>query len=477
VEFLVISELHDHTNIGDQRTVIVIGGGASGILIALNLLKQAILPARIIIVEPRAELGAGIPYSTTYNSHLLNVRVSGMSAFDKDPQHFLRWLRESRGESVDPDSFVPRMFYGHYLRASLSEAHQEVLGIPLEHYRTRANRIEIVDSRARVSLADNERLTGDRVVLAIGHQPPGNPMPEGSTGSAFSAWTEAAYVGLDPASPVLLVGSGLTAVDAVLALDQSGHRGPIHVLSRHGKWPLEHETTKPAISIGALEGDLTIRGLLKSLRVLRSEEVGGGWRAVVDGLRPQTASIWTRLSLSERRRFLRHVRYLWEIHRHKMPRQVAAKLAAMQTSGRLTIYAGRLVEATRTSPSSVRVGLKLRGDGDMKGFDVSRIINCTGGEGDPAKSNDPLVRNLLTDGLAQADPLRLGLMTDETGALISTGGAVSKMIFTLGPLRRGTLWESTSIPEIRVQAAALAEVLLREPHPPHDSEDNQPRLK
>jgi uncharacterized NAD(P)/FAD-binding protein YdhS len=302
-------------------------------------------------------------------------------------------------------------------------------------------------------------------------------MPEGSTGDAFSAWTEAAYEGLDPTSPVLLVGSGLTAVDAVLALDQSGHRGPIHVLSRHGKWPLEHETKKPAISFGVLEGDLTMRGLLKTLRMLKPEEMGRDGRAVVDALRPQTASIWTRLPLPERRRFLRHVRYLWEIHRHKMPQQVADKLAAMRTSGRLTTYAGRLVEAIKTSPSSVRVELRLRGNGEVKHFDVSRIINCTGGEGDPAKSNDPLMQNLLADGLAQSDPLRLGLMTDETGALISTDGSVSKMIFTLGPLRRGMLWESTSIPEIRVQAAALAEVLLGEPQLPRDSEDNQPRLK
>lgn len=458
------SESHDHNN-RNQRIMVIIGGGASGTLVAVHLLKRGILPTSIVIVEPRADLGAGIPYSTAYNSHLLNVPAAKMSAFDDDPQHFLRWLRESRRESAGPDSFVPRTLYGRYLRASLSEAHRATPRISVDHQLTVATRIEIADSRARVFLDDGLQLMADRVILAIGHQPPGNPMPESSTVGALSAWTEAAYAGLDPASPVLLVGSGLTAVDAVLALDETGHRGPIHVLSRHGKWPLEHDVTSHAISFSLLNGELTIRALLKMLRELVPAQNGEGrdWRAVVDGLRPQTASIWTSLPLTERRRFLRHIRYLWEIHRHRMPHQVAAKLAAMQACGRLTLYAGRVVEAIRTSPSSVKLGLRLRGDGNVKSFEVSRVINCTGAECDPAKSNDPLMRNLLGDGLAQADPLRLGLVTDETGALIAADGSVSKVIFTLGPLRRGMLWESTSIPEIRVQAAALAEALLREP--------------
>jgi uncharacterized NAD(P)/FAD-binding protein YdhS len=145
-----------------------------------------------------------------------------------------------------------------------------------------------------------------------------------------------------------------------------------------------------------------------------------------------------------------------------MPREVAGKLAAMRASGQLTLYAGRLVEAIRTSPSTVRLELKMRGDGALKEFEVSRVINCTGGECDPTKSSEPLMQNLLADGHAQADPLHLGLVTDLTGALISADGSASKVIFTLGPLRRGMLWESTSIPEIRVQAAALAGELLRD---------------
>jgi len=135
---------------------------------------------------------------------------------------------------------------------------------------------------------------------------------------------------------------------------------------------------------------------------------------------------------------------------------------------------GRGVRATSIHPGGIHTELSRHLTPEL--MEVSRIINCTGGESDPAKSKDLMTQHLLADGLAQADPLRLGLMTDDTGALISADGAASKTIFTLGPLRRGMLWESTSIPEIRVQAAALAEVLLRELQVPDDSADNQPGL-
>jgi uncharacterized NAD(P)/FAD-binding protein YdhS len=217
------SELYDRSDIGSQRTIVIVGGGASGSLVAIQLLKRAAWPTRIIIIDPRAELGAGIPYSTTYISHLLNVSAEGMSAFEDDPRHFLRWLRENHGEQVEPGAFVPRTLYGHYLRASLSEAQREALQMSVDHYRTLASRIEITGSRASVLLDDGTRHTADRVALATGHQAPGNPMPAGGAVDALSAWTEAAYEGLDPDSPVLLVGARLTAVDAVLALDQSGH--------------------------------------------------------------------------------------------------------------------------------------------------------------------------------------------------------------------------------------------------------------
>jgi len=54
-----------------------------------------------------------------------------------------------------------------------------------------------------------------------------------------------------------------------------------------------------------------------------------------------------------------------------------------------------------------------------------------------------------------------GLWTDEDGALRGADGSFSEVLFTLGPARQGTLLESIAVPELRVQAIALAELLAQ----------------
>ncbi|HWY24061.1 MAG TPA: hypothetical protein VNX47_04035, partial [Nevskia sp.] len=59
------------------------------------------------------------------------------------------------------------------------------------------------------------------------------------------------------------------------------------------------------------------------------------------------------------------------------------------------------------------------------------------------------------------DALGLGLLTDAQGALLDRDGQASTWLYTLGPARKGQLWETTAVPEIRVQAQALARRLLQ----------------
>ena len=59
-------------------------------------------------------------------------------------------------------------------------------------------------------------------------------------------------------------------------------------------------------------------------------------------------------------------------------------------------------------------------------------------------------------------PLALGLDTAADGAVRDARGRASETLFALGPLRRGELWESTAVPEIRAQAHALARHLTQQ---------------
>ena len=445
------------------NTVAIIGGGASGLLAAVQLIQRARCAIKIVFVEPRASLGSGVAYSTEFDSHLLNVPAGNMSALADDPDHFLRWMRTNVARNFDRRSFARRSLYGSYLGETLAEAcllaQQQ---ISLDHYRSRATHLETNRCGARVGMENGLRISADRVILALGNPPQENPMPAGSGVEAVSAWSRSAFQDLEPDAPVLLVGAGLTAVDAVLALDERGHRGTIHVVSRHGKWPLVHGASPAPIPSGPPRSAATARSILREIR--KQVAGAGGWQAAVDAVRPHTNALWARASDRERRRFHRHLRFYWQIHRHRMPQEAATKIHSMRWGGRVLDHSGRIVEASIENDSRLRVRVALRGGRDDLSLEVARLINCTGPSANLRDWPHSLIHDLLATGIVRTDPLGLGLLTDNDGALIGRDGAQSNVVFTLGPMRRGTLLETTAIPEIREQAASLARRLLAQIH-------------
>ena len=448
----------------ETATVAIIGGGASGLIAAVQLIQRTRRAIKIVFVEPRASLGSGVAYSTEFDSHLLNVPAGNMSALHDDPDHFSRWMRTNVARNFDRRSFARRSLYGSYLGETLAEAcllaQQQ---ISLDHYRSRATHVETNRCGARVWMENGLRISADRVVLALGNPPQENPMPAGSGVEAVSAWSRSSFDGLEPDAPVLLVGAGLTAVDAVLALDERGHRGTIHVVSRHGKWPLAHGASTAPIPSGPPRSATTARSILRAIRK-QAASAGGGWHAAVDALRPHTNTLWARASQSERQRFHRHLRFYWQIHRHRMPQEAATKIHSMRWSGRVLNHFGRIIEARIENDSRLRVRVALRGGRDDLSLEVARVINCTGPSVDPRDWPIPLIHDLLETGIVRTDSLGQGLLTDNDGALIGRDGAQSNVVFTLGPMRRGTLLETTAIPEIREQAASLARRLLAQIH-------------
>ncbi len=80
-------------------------------------------------------------------------------------------------------------------------------------------------------------------------------------------WRGDALDGIGADDEVLLVGQGLTAIDLVVQLDRSGHRGTIHALSRHGHRLKVHQPTPPYRSFLAHEiSPTTVRALLHRVR-------------------------------------------------------------------------------------------------------------------------------------------------------------------------------------------------------------------
>jgi uncharacterized NAD(P)/FAD-binding protein YdhS len=421
------------------EVVTVVGGGASGVLVAHQLLRQATTPIRVIVVEPRAELGRGVAYGTSNPLHLLDVRAGCMGAEPDVPGGFVDWARQH--DITDGQAFLPRARYGDYLRLLLG---------PVDHVRAEAVDVLPTGRGVDVVLANGSVVAGDRVVLAPGPSPQQWPAPLRANGRRWISdpWAPGALTGLRPDAPVLLVGTGLTAVDVALSLEAAGH-GEIVAVSRHGLLPLAH-SARP-LPVSGLEPpiDASPRRLLAWAR--ESASVTGDWRPVVDALRPLADELWAGLDEAGRRQLHSHLHRRWETVRHRMAPSVAARVRQLQASGRLSVLGG----GVRSARNALR-GVEVRLPG--RSLRVGAVVNCTGAQPDVRWTNNHLVRELLATRVVRPGPLGLGLATTVDGCIPGTDGRV----WLVGPLRRGDRWETTAIPEIRAQAAALPRLLWPE---------------
>ncbi|SOB87248.1 Uncharacterized NAD(P)/FAD-binding protein YdhS [Sphingomonas guangdongensis] len=432
--------------------VAIIGGGFSGALQAINLLRHE--GPRATLIERRPVVGKGLAYGAAHPDHVLNVRAGNMSALPDDSGHFVRWL-EARGVREAPSAFIPRLTYGIYLAEQLAAAAARA-----------PDRLRIVtgevtdvihDGTACVRFADGTTVRADAAVLAVGNLPPHTPpglRPETLPGARYfgDPWDADIAAGLVDTDRVLIIGSGLTAVDVALMLEANGFGGEIVAMSRRGLLPRPHDRAgaawqrineRPKLSASAL------------VRRVRDRGTAIGWRQAVDELRPFTQAMWANASDAERARFLRHLRPWWDVHRHRLAPEVHDRLQAMIARGQLQVVAGKPArfEATATG---VAVHWRPRGRDEEVVLPVTRIVNAIGPQGDLTRTAEPLLASLRERGLIRPDAAHLGIDVDASAATIDGGGRASAWLYALGPMTRGAFWEIVAVPDIRTQTWSLA---------------------
>ncbi|OKH33239.1 hydroxyacylglutathione hydrolase [[Phormidium ambiguum] IAM M-71] len=454
-------------------TIAIVGAGFSGSLVAVHLLKSANRPLAIKLIERRHDMGKGVAYSTNITNHLLNVSAGKMSAFPNDPSHLLRWLNYNHSElatflpaNLNASSFISRQIYGLYIQSILEEAEATASSlVRLERVIDEAVAVEPHIKGAIVSLRSGREIAADKIVLALGNAPahPLGSQPSEEYSYLRQAWSSDALADLEPDAPVLLIGTGLTMVDMVVSLSDRNHRGKIYAVSRRGLAPLSHQSTKPYP--GFLTPDTaakTARGLLRQIRkeVQTAAEQGYDWRSAIDSLRPITQPLWQQLPRREQRRFLRHLTPYWDVHRHRIAPEIAEIVQTMKNSGQLTILAGRIQNYQVTS-NTVAITLCQRQTKTNLVLKVDRVVNCTGIQVDYRQSSQPLIANLREQGLIRPNDLGLGLDTAADGAVFDAQGNRSSLLYTLGTPRKGNLWETIAVPELREQAQVLATTILQ----------------
>ncbi|MCZ8379781.1 FAD/NAD(P)-binding protein [Mycobacterium sp. CPCC 205372] len=450
--------------------VVVVGGGFSGTMTAVNLARLRDVPLDLTVVNEREPVGRGIAYRRRRPEYLLNVAARNMSAFPDEPDHFLRWVSaQPQFEAVPQidlrERFIPRQTYGDYLRA-LTQRHLSTGPAPARLVVGTVVDVEPGDLGCLVRLADGSAIEADRVVLATGNETPAAlPGAESLTGhpawvgDPWQAWEERLP---ERNSAVVVLGTGLTAVDAIITLRTIGWRGDIHAVSRHGWLPHGHFRGIEYPEFPPPDVDLTTLGLDRLVALVRAHcaelhERNAHPAIIVDKLRAQTQRIWSSFTTAERLAFAQHHAARWNVFRHRISPDIHAQLTHLQLTGQLRVRAAG-IEKLEDDGAHIRVHLA---DGETLTGDV--VINATGPSTKLTGTSSVLLQNLLRRGLIAPDATNMGVAVDHDHIALTADGDRSAWLLALGPLLRGTYWETVAVPELRGQARRVAETILDRP--------------
>lgn len=435
--------------------VAVIGAGFSGLLTTLNLLRFH-PDIEVSLIERRGVFGRGQAYATGNPKHLLNVRLNNMSAYPDQPNHLAQWLAQQPGWSAS-DDFITRQSYGNYLSDLLNNAIQTSAS---------RDRLKLIDGMAlslepkgkgwQIEPDQGDPIQADYVVLALGNLSPQLPVPLPTDVAVSGRFIKDPWSALngvpETAENLLLIGTSLTMVDAALSLRRPGRR--LSALSRRGLLPRSHGAGQMAPARRSFSG--SPQSILRQVRQLARQD---DWRAVVDDLRHSARHIWTSWDEVQRGQFLRHGRGVWDNHRHRLAPAVAREITNLLASEELTVEAGRVLGLKRQG-DQIEVEIRLRGSSTPIRRTYDAVVNCSGPQEDVARSPEPLLRQMLAQGLVTPAPLGLGLAVDDRGRLVDGTARTHTNLFAIGTLTRSLFWETTAVPDLREQAVSLAQNLI-----------------
>jgi uncharacterized NAD(P)/FAD-binding protein YdhS len=422
------------------KRILIVGGGATGLIVATNLLRLAKIKTLISIAEPRKSLGMGVAYSTEDPGHVLNVPASRMSMYVDEPEHFMKWA------ASDKNFFAPRKLYSTYLIDSWREAESHSKIAATEHIPMKVLNINKSDNTWIASFSDGTLKTFDVVVIAIGH---GEAVALSSSITSSSAYVADAWRESPPLinGTLLGIGTGLTFVDHALSHLRRSRSNSVIGISRNGLLPeshLSHRAEPLVVTAQSRTSPGAVRAFIES---------ASDWRAAQDGIRHELPEIWHGWTDEQKIEFLTKNLRWWNVHRHRLAPEVAEEIRAEIATGRLKVVATELV-----SLEDLDTGTSAQlANGDL--VKVDAVLNCIGYR--PA-GDESLVGALFKSGVAARGPLNLGLRTNFPDFhIIAADGTVHENLYALGPVLLGERFETTAIPEIRVQAASVSSSIAK----------------
>jgi uncharacterized NAD(P)/FAD-binding protein YdhS len=372
-----------------------------------------------------------------------------------------------------PDSelrerFIPRMIYGDYLCGLMQQHLQSPPDAVQAHtafVEGEALDIALEGNHAVIHLSDGGRVEAAHVVLATG-----NEAPAGFPGCAelrdHPGWVSNPWQAWETRLPaaggtVVLLGTGLSTVDAIITLRALGWHGLVHAVSRNGWLPHSHFRGIEYPDFPPAGVDLATLGLKELLALMeqhcaRLRDRGANPAIIVDKMRPHTQLVWKNFTHEEKQDFARRHAARWNVLRHRIAPEIYAQVTTAQLIGQLRLHSAS-IESVEARGKQVCVNLS-----DGRSLTGDLVINATGPQSKFSATSSVLSRNLLRSGLVAPDDLDMGVRVDADHTVIDRDGRRSEVLLALGPLLRGTLWETIAVPELRGQARRVAETLLHQ---------------
>ncbi|MBX3431361.1 MAG: FAD/NAD(P)-binding protein [Hyphomonadaceae bacterium] len=439
-----------------RKHVVVVGAGFSGVAAATAIARSK--RARVTLIG-RDGFGRGLAYGTKDPSHLLNVRASNMSARADKADDFALWLHSKTGK--DPGVFATRSRYGDYVQSTLKQAQRAaMLSGGLKCLEGDAVSCRAGSGWWNIELASGRGIEANGVVLALGNPPVSIPVVfSDASVPLVDPWDAKAMQRIGKGD-VLLLGAGLTMIDVALSLAARPRIQTIYALSRRGQTPRVHLDPPSPPPSTPLELPPNLSDALHLFRreVRAMSERGEPWQLAVDRMRGATPALWGGLSVEQQRRFLRHLRVWWDVHRHRAAPEIFSRAQDLQNSGKLRVLAGEVVSAQKVG-RHYEVFHRQRGGRARHRLEVAAVVNCTGANLDLTRSPDPLVQQMLAEGLARTHATGLGFDLDENARVLDARGQTQGSLYAIGPITAGAFWESTAVPEIRARAAAISALI------------------
>lgn len=456
----------------------IIGAGFCGSILLANIVKKANFSFKIAVIDKSSIKAKGVAYSTEDPSHLLNVRAARMGAFEEDPEHFYQWLIDHETEwrildpsfnnlKMDPQGYLPRKIYGAYLESLWNETLTTAVkkNIQVSILTQEAVDLEILPNNNQlITLKDGNKVESKFSTLAIGVLPNkdffdvASPV-ENYIPDIWNAKTVHFLPNTSQNKKIVIIGSGLTMLDAVTTLLKKGYEGAIFVISREAKIPETHKAfvKHHHIFIDMQNPPKTALELLKKIRaeVARVTHKGGNWRSVIDSLRPITISLWMGLPLQEKKKIKRSLFSLWNRHRHRVPPDYLNKIDIKRNQGKFTLIKGS-VQSVHLSDNGNLTVIYKNNSKNLNTLDADYVINCSGPNFNVNASTSLFIRNLLKNKVIQSNPLDWGIVVSPTYEVIGS----NSRLFTIGQILIGERFESIAVPELREQCSELAESML-----------------